>query len=281
MLERGQGRMSLMNMSIVGRALALTVLAHALPVWAQHDTHAPGSQPAANPEQVTACVQSQRQVMALVEAGNHRLELARQTNDAPAMRSAMDDFQTMLTSIKAQLASCAAIAAAVTPPDPHAGHATTAPSGAPGGTAGSPVMRPGATPPAPGAARAAPPPQETAPTAPAAVDPHAGHTMPAQSGSPAPAARRPARRPAAAPQAKPAAPASADPHAGHAMPTPSPSTTAPAAAQSDLVEDPVSKAKVDPRTSLRVLYQGKMYYFRSDAERQEFMRNPEKYVSGK
>ena len=271
-----------MNMAIVTRALTLVVLAHALPAWAQLEIHAtPGRQAAASPEQLTACVQSQRQVMALVDAGHQRLELARQTNDAAAMRAAFDEFQATLSSIKAQLASCAEVVAAAPAAGPHAGHAMpTAPDGR-GAAPGPPAMRPGSTTSAPGAAAAAPSPREASPTAPSTADPHAGHTMPgARLGSPAQPATRPAQRPSATPEAKPASPA-ADPHAGPGTPTSSSSAAKPAATPPDLVEDPVSKAKVDPQTSLRVLHRGKMYYFRSDTERQEFMRNPEKYVSAK
>ena len=102
----------------------------------------------------------------------------------------------------------------------------------------------------------------------------------AQPGPAAQPAKRPAQRPPATPDAKPAPPA-ADTHAGHGTPTSSSSAAKPGATPPELVEDPVSKAKVDPNISLRVLYRGKMYYFRSDTERQEFMRNPEKYVSAK
>lgn len=246
-----------MSISVMRRALAMVLVASAIPAWAQPGGQAtPGLQATtANAGQLTACVQSQRQAIALVDAGNRRLELARQTNDPAAMRAAVDEFQTTLSMVKTQLASCAELAATA----PAAGHAMP--------TTQAPPSPPAASPPS-------------------SADPHAGHVMPTPAAAPAakpaaPAATRP-RTPA--PPPTPPAPA-ADPHAGHAMPTPPtpPAATpaAPPAAEPELVEDPVSKTKVDPKTSLRVLYQGKMYYFRSDKERQEFMRNPGKYLSAK
>lgn len=103
--------------------LAGALLAWATPVVAQHEAHTTaGAQPAGvSPEQVTACVQSQQQVMALVDAANQRIELARQTNEPAAMRNAIDDFQATLSAVRSQLASCAQLAAAPAP-DPHAGH---------------------------------------------------------------------------------------------------------------------------------------------------------------
>lgn len=98
------------------------VVASAAPVWAQHEGHAVGS-PAtgASAEQVTACVQSQQQAMALVDAANQRIERARQTNDAAAMRSVVDELQATLATVRSQLASCAQLAAAAPAADAHAG----------------------------------------------------------------------------------------------------------------------------------------------------------------
>lgn len=236
--------------------VAIAVLATASPIRAQ-----PGD------EQVTACVQSQRQAMTLVETGHRRLELARQTNEPAALRAAMDDLQATLSAVKAELASCAQVAAVEPAADPHAGHVMPMMP-----AAGTGAQRPQPTPTAP--RTATPPPPPTATPAPAA-DPHAAHVMPGAPPAPAqPGAARPAP-PAATP----------DPHAGMAMPNASSAPAAkPAVAAStspDMVEDPVSKTRVDPKTSLRVRYQGKMYYFRSDKERQEFIKNPGKYISAK
>src|SRR3989442_12132713 len=74
----------------------------------------------ADPAQVTACVEAQRHTSALVDAANGRLEAARQTNQPSAMRSAMEDLQTTLSTIRTQLATCtqlqAMIASAGVPP---------------------------------------------------------------------------------------------------------------------------------------------------------------------
>ena len=126
-----------MSISILTRALTVVAVASAVPAWAQHEGHtAAGSQATAvSPEQLATCVRSQQQVMALVDAGNRRLESARQTNDAAAMRAAVDDFQTTLSAVKMQLASCAQLAAAAPAVDPHAGHVM--PPAAPAQTVGN------------------------------------------------------------------------------------------------------------------------------------------------
>jgi len=110
--------------------------------------------PGVNPRLVAACVQSQQQVMAAADAANRRLELARQTNQPAAMRAAMDDLQSVLSSMRTQLTSCAELQAVAAPAahdmanmpgmanmpaspapaaDPHAGHVTpnAAPAAAP------------------------------------------------------------------------------------------------------------------------------------------------------
>ena len=113
-----------MSVPVVTRALAVVLLATAMPAWAHQG---PGSQgAAASPELLAACVQSQQQAMALVDAGDRRVELARQTNDPAAMRAAVDDFQTTLSAVRTQLAACAQLATAAPSADPHAGHAMPA-----------------------------------------------------------------------------------------------------------------------------------------------------------
>jgi hypothetical protein len=74
------------------------------------------------PAQTAACVQSQQQVAALVDVAQNRIELSRQTNDPTAMRGAIADLQTTLSSIRAQLTSCVELAQSASSPDPHAGH---------------------------------------------------------------------------------------------------------------------------------------------------------------
>ena len=113
-----------MSISLLTRALLISVVVFAVPAWAQHEGHTAAGQQASavSPEQLAACVQSQQQVMALVEAGNRRLELVRQTNDPAAMRAAVDDFQTTLSAVRTQLTSCAQLAAVTPATNPHAGH---------------------------------------------------------------------------------------------------------------------------------------------------------------
>lgn len=128
-----------MSITLLTRALLITAVALAVPAWAQHEGHTAAGQQASavSPEQLTTCVQSQQQIMALVDAGNRRLELARQTNDAAAMRAAVDDFQTTLSAVKVQLAPCAQLAAVAPATDPHAGHVM--PPAAPAQTGGGNV----------------------------------------------------------------------------------------------------------------------------------------------
>ena len=160
---------AVMRMRTFASGVALTILVVATPAWAQHEGHtAPGSQPSGvNQQQLAACVQSQQQVMSIVDAANRRLETARQTNDPTALRNAVDDFQATLSLVKRQLAACVEVAAAGTPGDPHAGHVMPS-AQSPSATPGAAAMSPGSTTPAPSAA--AKPGQQ--------VDPHAGHTMP-------------------------------------------------------------------------------------------------------
>ena len=44
------------------------------------------------------------------------------------------------------------------------------------------------------------------------------------------------------------------------------------------VVDPVCGMTVDPKTSEKAVYQGKTYYFCARSEKEEFEKNPEKYV---
>jgi len=226
--------------TLLNSALASVLLLAATPAVAQHEGHTmPAAQAgAANSEQVTACVQSQRQVKALVDAGNRRLEAARQTNDAAAMRSAIDDFQATLSAVRSQLASCAQLAAAAPAADPHAGHVIpSAPNvqQSPASQPGTPVMQPGTTLPAPGAVS------------------------------------RDALAPAAAAAAAPAAPAAAAPdaHAGHTMP---------AAPQAGLIKDPRCRENVDPKTAPQASHDGQTYYFCSESDRQRFVADPARYL---
>jgi YHS domain-containing protein len=196
-----------------------------------------------SPQLVSACVQSQQQAASLAARVNQRLEAARQTNEAAAMRAAMDDLQAALVELRAALQACDPLQVAA---DPHAGHAM-----------------PGTT----------PAPAPAAPKAPTPVDPHAGHATPAKPAAP------PAAKPGA-PVAKPT-PKPADPHAGHATPVPAkpaaPSAKPGAPAPKETI-DPVCAKKVDPETAPSTTYKGKVYYFCSPADRLKFIRNPETWL---
>lgn len=232
----------------------------------QHEGHQAGVAPSA--AQVTECRQAQPVITELLNAALKRLEEARLTNSAAAMRDAADDVQTALVDMRTQLAPCgemqmASVDAQAAPTMPNA---QTSPSGAPG----------------------MPAPRTDAP-APGAADPHAGHVTPAAPQTPA--ARAPAAAPTRTPaaQQQSAAPAAADSHAGHVMPAApaprTPSATTGAAARAIAAASPTSIADlkctnaVDQRTAPRMLYQGRMYYFCTEATRAEFAKDPAKFVS--
>ena len=115
---------------------------------AQHAGHGTPAQPAANapsPELVAACIEANRQVAALADRTNDRLESARQTNDPQEMRAAFADLQAALVEMRAYAATCAPLQGGAESGDPHMGHSMPDTS------------------------------------SPAAADPHAGHAMPESS----------------------------------------------------------------------------------------------------
>src|SRR5918993_5308262 len=155
----------------------------------QHEGHQAGGGATPSAAQVAECPQAQPVITGLLNTALKRLEDARLTNSAAAMRDAADDVQAALVDMRAQLAPCASMQLATT--DAHAGHAmpTAQTSG------GSPAFATQSGPQAP---------------PPAAADAHAGHVapvVPRSSASPASRAA-PARAPAS-PQ-PPAAPAAGD-----------------------------------------------------------------------
>jgi YHS domain-containing protein len=283
-----------------GMAAAITVGSVAA---GQHEGHQAGAATAPSAAQVTDCRQAQPVITGLLNAALKRLEDARLTNSAAAMRDAADDVQAALVDMRTQLAPCGemqlASAAQVAPTTPTA---QTSPAGAPGmpaPRAGAPASAPAAadahaghaapaaqqTPAAraPAAVPAGPPVTQQRPAAPAAADSHAGQVMPA-----APGSRRPSASTARPPAAKPAspAPAASDAHAGRATPpAASPSATTGAAASATAPAPPTSIADlkctntVDQRTAPRMLYQGRMYYFCTEASRAEFAKDPAKVVT--
>lgn len=235
----------------------------------QHEGHQAAAAGGGTAAQVSQCVQAQSVVGGVINAALKRLEDARLTNSPAAMRDAADDVQGALLDVRAQLAPCAELETAAAEAQP--------------GPALPTVQQ---TPAAP---------------APGAVDPHAGHVMPA---SPPAAPRTPAadvvRTPGAA--QRPAAP---DPHAGHVMPSTTAGPTAPSAGARSAAErnavtatsgsssaaaaavhapptsitDLKCRSEVDPKTAPRMLYGGRMHYFCTEAERAEFAKNPARYVA--
>ncbi len=227
---------------MTARIIAFCLISASVPLAAaQHDAHDAQLATGDNTQQLSACVQSQQAARRLADAADRRLELARQTNQPVALRAAMDDLQSALSTIRLQLGSCAQLQAVEPGADPHAGHNMnmSAPGNgkvSPAPTPGTPVMPPRSTAPGPGAATPGPP---------------AGHIMPV-----------------AAPKA-PAAPASV-PHAGHAMTSDVPAS----AAQS---VDPVCGLKVDRASAPQATSQGQTYYFCSEQHRQSFTKDSAKY----
>lgn len=258
--------------TLVNSTLAAVLLA-ALPVAAQQPGHTMpmGQPPGVNAEQLTACVQSQQQTMALVDAANQRLEMIRQKNNPALMREALDEFQTTLSGVRARLAPCAQFipAASTGIAMDHAAMGHTMPGaanmkGSPAAPPATPVMQPGSTQPAPGAANpTAPAPAGAVPT----PSPHAGHVMPGAAAMPT--------MPRSAPPGTPPPPSGGMPmggHAGHAMPA--------TGGDSPLIKDPRCTAPVDALTAPRASYEGRNYYFCSESDRQLFVTDPARYLRG-
>ena len=111
------------------------LVAAAVPAVAQHEGH---QMLAEQPQglDTAQCAAGSLQARGAAEAAIKRLELARQTNDAAALRTAVDDLSGALGFIRARLEACIARPA---PPAPGA----TVPE--------TPMMQPGASQPAPAA----------------------------------------------------------------------------------------------------------------------------------
>lgn len=266
----------------------------------QHEGHQVGAPPSA--AQVTECRQAQPVITELLNGALKRLEDARLTNSAAAMRDAADDVQAALVDMRTQFAPCSVMqaAAAEAPAGQAAPGAVETPAAAgtraiqpspatpvaatPHGEHAAPAA-PAATSRTPAATPARPSGSPQRPAAPsAAADSHAGHTTPAPSTS---ASRAPAATPArlsASPQPF-AAPAAADSHAGQATPTASAPPVTPSASGGSAAAPPTTIADlkcpstVDARTAPRMLYQGRMYYFCTEASRAEFAKDPGKFVT--
>ena len=261
-------RVLVLTLSLAG---AMTGVASA----GQHEGHLAGGATSPSAAQVGECRQAQPVVTELLNAALKRLEEARLTNSAAAMRDAADDVQAALVDMRTQLAPCTVMQAADPAADPQAGHtmpsspapsASPAPGAAADSHAGHEVLN--AT---PGSASLAPPtPQRPA----AGAESHAVHTTPAV----------PAQRPSRPVAKTPPPPAAA--HTEHAAPAAQPKETAPAAADTSGAPAPPTKIAdlkcsnpVDARTAPRMLYQGRMYYFCTEASRAEFAKEPAKFVT--
>jgi hypothetical protein len=90
---------------------AVVLMSVASSAWAaQHEGHQmPGTAGTAAPEQIAACGQNSQLVTATLDAANTRIEEARQSNSASAMRAAVADFQVTLAQMKTQLAECVSL----------------------------------------------------------------------------------------------------------------------------------------------------------------------------
>jgi uncharacterized protein YaiL (DUF2058 family) len=115
---------------IILRAGIVMALAVAPATAGQHDAHqaAPAGTTTAAQGAHAQCLQAQPTVTATLEAAVKRLEAARLTNSAAALRAAVGDTQAALLDVRTQLAPCAQMQAAA---DPHAGHAMPAVEQAP------------------------------------------------------------------------------------------------------------------------------------------------------
>lgn len=255
------------------RLLVLSLILAGVPFVAsgaagQHESHQAGVAAAPSAAQVVRCRQVQPVLTELLNAALRRLEEARLTNSAAAMRDAADDVQAALLDMRTQLAPCGEMQLAA---EGQAGHTMPSAQTSPTGPAGLPVTRPGA--PAP---------------AEAVAHPHAGHAMP---GAPqTPAARAPrtpstsATRPSAAAPRSPG-PAPSDTHAEPGkLSTSSPKaaaagrTTAAASPPTSLADLKCANA-VDQKRAPRMLYKGRMYYFCTEASRADFAKDPGRFVT--
>lgn len=108
---------------IILNTTIVVALAVAPATAGQHDAHqaAPAGPTTTAQGAHAQCLQAQPTVSATLDAAVKRLEAARLTNSAAALRGAVEDTQAALLDLRTQLAPCAQMQAA---PAPHAGHAT-------------------------------------------------------------------------------------------------------------------------------------------------------------
>jgi YHS domain-containing protein len=134
----------------------------------QHEGHQ-GASSTIDAAQAAQCGQAKEVVNGLVEAAIKRIEAARLTNNAAAMRDAVDDVETALLDIKQQLTPCGQLAASAAAAG-QAGRAMPGAQQTPAGAPG-PLARPGSPAPHDAHAEHAPAAPSAAPTPPAAQGP--------------------------------------------------------------------------------------------------------------
>ena len=271
---------------------------------AQHEGHQQTTPSAPN----AACTQGGQQALAIVETAGAQLDAARQTNSPADMRAAISQLQTALAAAQAQLAACRTTMPVKQPeatsPAPGGGKPGTTPSPP---AASAPAMDPAAMGHGKSAPGGKPPAMGAKPPAPTQPMDHSKMGQ----GAPAP------RTKAAAPGAKPAAPAHSMDHskmptgtsgqaAKPATPVAKPATPPqsmdhskmPAGAgetkagghetmktrepklpvmPAERVMDPTCP-NADTKTAPKATYERKVYYFCSDHEREEFVKDPAAYL---
>ena len=222
------------------RLIMLAIVAVGVPVnaWAGYQDLQPTTEEDAS---LAQCAQVQPVVQKLIDGASMRLEEARQSNSAVALRAAVDDFESTLRDLRAQLVPCAKTQVI----DPHTGHVmpnTRAP-------AANPVKPPTVS------------------------EPHAEHARAAP--------RKPGTSKKPAPVKPPANSPSPDPHAAHGTPPVAQAEAVVPSGTSDVRIDPVCGLKVDPASAPSARHNGHVYYFCSEQHRQSFEQNPARYLPKK
>jgi YHS domain-containing protein len=242
--------------------LALGLVMASQPTAAgQHEGHQ-GTATTIDAAQVAQCGQAHAIVNGLVEVALKRVEAARLTNNATAMRDAVDDLQAALVDIRQQLAPCGQLAASSADVG-NQGHAMPNVQQAPAAAPGTPPIQPAS----PATAPPAVPPRAPSP---AAAGPHAAHAA-------SPAAQATVTRSAApAAPARPSVPAADDAHTGRTEPAAPPPHLMPVPPTG--IANLKCRTPVDPKTAPRMLHRGRMYYFCSEQDRAAFANDPSKYA---
>ena len=245
--------------------------------------------PAPDASVVSACVASQRQAAALADGLTRQLEFARQTNAPADMRIAMDGLQAALVELRTALRKCDPLQAAAAASDGQGGHSTMNMQ-QPVGASRTPMMNPGSTTPAPGSmgemdhskmAMGSAATKPGTPTGGKSAAPMAGmdHSkMPmgsatAKQGAPA--------------RAKPAVPMAGMDHSKMGMGTSAPKAGGHGATSgtaklpvtmAERVADPACPGNVGQADAATAVYQKKVYYFCSTADRDRFRKDPAAYL---